>query len=143
MTNSFGVPQDHATTMWRHLKRALPERVGRYGEPFEYIHLNHLPDGWNPNLGVAVVVADDAMQAQETAHDRKMVRVSVHAPTFDIARRWGRDIHTYLLTPLGGLGLGIDKRRSTGVPVAPDSLAGGWVATMSLSCGMSKFFNFS
>lgn len=135
----FGVARDPTTAMWRHLKRVLPERKGKSGEPFNWIHLHHLPDGWNPNHGVAVVVADDASQTRETAHDRAMVRVTVHAPTFDSARRWGRNIHTFLLSPFGGLGLGISRTRSTGVPVAPDSLAGGFVATASYSCGMSKF----
>lgn len=139
MAADFGVPADATTAMHRHLQRALPKRTSG-GEPFEYIHLHHLPDGWNPNHGVAVVVADDASQVRETDHDRTMVRVTVHAPSFEAARKWGRNIHTYLLSPFGGLGLGISKRLSTGVPVAPDSLAGGWVATMSLSCGMSKFF---
>lgn len=139
----FGVAADSTAVMWRHLKRTLPERTGKGGQPLEYIHLHHLPDGWNPNMGVAVVVADDATQTQETAHDRTMVRVTVHAPDLATARKFGRNIHNYLLSPLGGLGLGISKRRSTGVPVAPDSLAGGYVATASYSCGMSKLFNFS
>lgn len=143
MALPFGVPNDATTVMHKHLTRVLPDRTDRDGNPVDWIHRQYLPDGWNPNHGVAVVIADDATQVQETSYDRVMVRVTVHAPTFDGARKWARNIHTYLLSPLGGLGLGIDRRRSTGVIVSPDSLAGGWVATASYSCGMSKLFNFS
>ena len=143
MTLGFGVSADATVMMHKHLTRVLPDRTDRDGNPVTWIHKQYLPDKWNPNMGVAVVVADDATQVQETSFDRVMVRVTVHAPTFDGARKLGRNIHNYLLSPMGGLGLGIDKRRSTGVIVAPDSLAGGWVATASYSCGMSKLFNFS
>ena len=143
MTLGFGVSADATVMMHKHLIRALPDRTDRDGNPVTWIHQQHLPDGWNPNHGVAVVVADDATQVQETSFDRVMVRVTVHAPTFDGARKWARNIHNYLFSPMGGLGLGIDRRRSTGVIVSPDSLAGGWVATASYSCGMSKLFNFS
>lgn len=143
MTLGFGVSADATVMMHKHLTRVLPDRTDRDGNPVGWIHRQYLPDGWNPNHGVAVVVADDASQVRETSWDRVMVRVTVHAPTFDGARKWARNIHNYLLSPMGGLGLGIDKRRSTGVSVAPDSLAGGWVATASYSCGMSKLFKFS
>lgn len=136
----FGVARDPTRAMWKNLKRALPARVNKKGDALEYIHLHNLPSKWNPNLGVAVVVADDASQIQESSHDRVLVRVSVHAPDFETARKWGRNLHSYLLSSLGAMGLGISQSRSTGVIVAPDSLAGGFVATASYSCGMSKLF---
>lgn len=136
----LGVPADATVAMHKHLKRALPERTTKTGATVEYIHLQDLPAGWNPNHGIAVVVADDANQNRETSFDRTLVRVAVHAPTKDLARKWGRDIHSYLMTPFGGMGLGVDPRRSTGVIVGPDSKAGGFVASMSVSCGMAKLF---
>lgn len=140
MQRSYGVARDPTTVLHRHLVKALPERADRSGNPLEYVHLGHLPDGWNPNMGVAVVVGDDAGQVAETTHDRDLVRVSVHAPDFNAARKMGRRIREYLYQPFTALGLGINRRRSTKLIVGPDSLAGGWVSTASYSCGMSKFF---
>lgn len=136
----LGVPADATVMMHRHLRRALPQRTTKTGATVEYIHLQDLPGGWNPNLGVAVVVADDATQNRESSFDRGLVRVAVHSPTKDISRKWARDIHAYLMSPFGGMGLGVDPRRSTGVIVGPDSKAGGFVASMSVSCGMAKLF---
>lgn len=134
------VSNDAVTLVHKRLTKALPKRFNSDGSAFPYIHQHHLPDRWNPNLGVAVVVADDAPQVRETGHDRVLVRITVHSPTFDTSRKWGRNIYDFLTSPFGGLGLGVSKSRSTGVVVAPDSLAGGYVSTMSISVGMSKFF---
>lgn len=134
MSIDFGVARDPTRSVHKKLVRALPERNS------EWVHLHYLPDKWNPSRGAAVVVSDDAGQAIGAVHDRSLVRVSVHHPSFDGARKLARNIHTFLLSPIGGLGLGIDKGLSTNVVVAPDSLAGGFVATASYSVGLSKLF---
>lgn len=130
LLNGLLVSQDPRAKMLAKLRNALPEEIS--------VHENSLPEKWNPNHGAAVVVADDAPQDQETTYDRELVRVSVHAPSFEMSRKLGRNIKDYLLSPLGGLGLAINRRRTTGVIVGPNSLAGGYVATCSYSCGTSK-----
>lgn len=132
--------RDQTTALHRQLVKALPERKGRDGKAVDWIFLHTLPKTWNPDKGLAIVVNDDASITNDTAHDRKMVRVSVHSHDYAAARKMARNIHSYFTSPLGGLGLGISRRRSTGVIVGPDSLAGGYVATASFSCGTSKAF---
>lgn len=129
----FLLSKDATIMLHRHLVRALPDRGGK-----EWIYLHELPNGWNPDKGLAVVVGDDANTRNDTSYDRNLVRISVHASSHHAARKLGRNIHQYLLSPLGGFGLGIDRERSTAVIVGPDSLAGGYVATTSISCGTSK-----
>lgn len=124
------VTQDARAKMYAKLSNALPAEIAIYEQT--------LPEKWNPNHGAAVVVADDVAQDQDTAHDRVLVRVSVHAHSFEMARKLGRSIKEYLLSPIGRLGLAINTRRSTGVIVGPNSLAGGYVATCSYSCGTTK-----
>ena len=121
---------DPQARLVEHLRRALPSGVGVYSQT--------LPDRWNPNMGLAVVVADDASQVRESTFDRVLVRVSVHAPTFDLSRKYGRSIYEFLTSPIGGVGLGISRQRSTSPVVGPNSLAGGFVSTCSYSCGCSK-----
>lgn len=128
--SGFLFSQDPTQKLYAHLRRAIPSEVT--------VCEHSLPKGWNPTMGAAVVVADGAPQARDTGHDRTLVRVSVHAPTFAIARRLGRSINEYLLSPMGGLGLSISRTRSTGVIVGPDSLKGGYVATCSYSCGTTR-----
>lgn len=122
--------QDPLFQLKNSLRRALPEEV--------VVCEQSLPDGWNPNHGMAVVVSDDAHQVSETAHDRALVRVNVHSYSFDLSRRVGRSIYEYLLSPINRLSLSISRTRSTRPIVGPDSLAGGYVSTCSYSCGTSR-----
>lgn len=122
--------QDPAEKLYKELGKALPDSVPVYRET--------LPEKWNPNKGMAVVVADGASQGGDTAHDRELVRVTVHAHSFDLVRKTGRAIAEYLFSPYGGLGLSISRTRSTRPIVGPDSLAGGYISTASYSCGTSR-----
>lgn len=122
--------QDPVEKLYNDLRQAIPEEIA--------VYLHTLPDTWNPNLGLAVVVADDAPQGGDTAYDRDLVNVAVYAPTFDMARKMGRSIAQYLFSPYGGLGLAISRPRSTRPIVGPSSLRGGYVSTASYSCGTSR-----
>lgn len=121
---------DPVEKLYNDLRRALPNELPLYRDS--------LPEKWHADKGAAVVVADGAPQGGDTAHDRDLVRVTVHAPTRDIARRMGRSIADYLFSPVGGLGLAIIRTRSTRPIVGPDSLRGGYVSTASYSCGQSR-----
>lgn len=121
---------DSVDKLYRDLRQALPDELPLYRDS--------LPEKWNADKGAAVVVADGAPQGGDTAHDRDLVRVTVHAPTRDLARRLGRAIADYLFSPVGGLGLAIIRTRSTRPIVGPDSLRGGYVSTASYSCGQSR-----
>ena len=124
------ISQDPADRLLEDLREALPAEVP--------IYRDSLPEKWNPNKGLAVVVADGPPQGGDTGHDRDLVRVSVHAHSRDLVRKFGRAISDYLLSPLGGLGLAISRTRSTRPIVGPDSLTGGYVSTASYSCGTSR-----
>lgn len=121
---------DPVDKLYRDLRQALPDELPLYRDS--------LPEKWNADKGAAVVVADGAPQGGDTAHDRDLVRVTVHAPTRDLARNLGRAIADYLFSPVGGLGLAIIRTRSTRPIVGPDSLRGGYVSTASYSCGQSR-----
>jgi len=121
---------DPVEKLYRDLRQALPDELPLYRDS--------LPEKWNADKGAAVVVADGAPQGGDTAHDRDLVRVTVHAPTRDLARNLGRAIADYLFSPVGGLGLAIIRTRSTRPIVGPDSLRGGYVSTASYSCGQSR-----
>lgn len=121
---------DPVEKLYRDLRQALPDELP--------LHRDSLPEKWNADKGAAVVVADGAPQGGDTAHDRDLVRVTVHAPTRDLARNLGRAIADYLFSPVGGLGLAIIRTRSTRPIVGPDSLRGGYVSTASYSCGQSR-----
>ena len=116
--------------MYHHLRGVLPAKVP--------VHKHSLPEKWNPNKGMVVVVADDAAQVRENAYDRVLVRVSVHSASRDLSRRFGKSIYEYLLSPFGGFGLSISRSQSTSPVVGPDSLAGGYVSTCSYSCGTER-----
>lgn len=122
--------QDPVQKLFNELSQALPKDMPVYRET--------LPEKWNPNKGIAVVVADGASQGGDTAHDRELVRVTVHAHSFDLVRKTGRAIAEYLFSPLGGLGLSISRTSSTRPIVGPDSLTGGYISTASYSCGTSR-----
>ena len=124
------ISSDPTEKLYKDLRRALPDELPVYRDS--------LPEKWHADKGAAVVVADGAPQGGDTAHDRDLVRVTVHAPTRDIAQRLGRTIADYLFSPLGGLGLAIIRSRSTRPIVGPDSLRGGYVSTASYSCGQSR-----
>ncbi|MBE7338124.1 hypothetical protein [Corynebacterium aurimucosum] len=124
------ISQDPTTKMYHHLQRVLPPDVS--------VYKHSLPEKWNPNAGLAVVVMDDATQTRDTAHDRALVRVNIHSHSFDLSRRFARSVNEYLLSPMGGLGLSISRRRSTGVIVTPSSLGAGYIATCSYSCGTAR-----
>lgn len=122
--------RDPTEKLCRDLREALPEQVPVYRDS--------LPEKWNPNKGLAVVVADGPPQGGDVVHNRDLVRVSVHAHSRDLVRKFGRSISDYLLSPFGGLGLAINRSQSTRPIVGPDSLMGGYVSTASYSCGTSR-----
>lgn len=126
----FLLSQDATARLLEDLREALPDAVPVYRDS--------LPEKWNPNKGLAVVVADGPPQGGDVAHNRDLVRVTVHAHSRDLVRRFGRSISDYLLSPFGGLGLAISRSRSTRPIVGPDSLTGGYVSTASYSCGTSR-----
>lgn len=130
LLDSMLFSQDAVERLYQELRRELPEGVP--------VYRHTLPEKWNVHQGLAVVIADGPMQASDTAHDRQLVRVTVHAPTLHMARKFGRSISEYLFSPFGGLGLAISRPRSTFLGVGPDSLAGGYVSTASYSCGTSR-----
>lgn len=122
--------QDPVEKLHRDLRSALPAEIP--------VHLHTLPEKWNPNMGLVVVVADGTPQSGDTAHNRDLVSVTVYAPSFDLARKMGRSIADYLFSPYGGLGLSISRARSTRPIVGPSSLRGGFISTASYSCGTSR-----
>lgn len=122
--------QDPVEKLHSDLRSALPPEIPIFRET--------LPEKWNAHRGLAVVVADGASQGGDTAHDRELVRVTVHAPSFELARKLARSIADYLFSPYGGLGLAISRTRSTRPIVGPSSLTGGFIATASYSCGTSR-----
>lgn len=135
MSHSIGLTPDPVRAVFRHVSRFFSE------EDQDIMHLHNLPDGYNCHHdGLAIVVTEDAQQADDTGHARDLVRVSVYAPDLDLVRRVGRNIYTSLTQGVSGIGLGISRSRSSFFGSAPSYQPTGFVSTMSLSVGMGRIF---
>lgn len=105
------------------------------------VHFLNLPDRYNAmKHGIAVVVNEDVNQDDDTTYSRDLVRVSVYGPEHQMVRNIGRNIHTSLTQGLTGIGLGIDRRRSTFFGSGPSYQPTGFVSTMSISVGLHRMF---
>lgn len=135
MRLDFGLTPDPPILVQRHVLRLFPEADA------DMVHLHFLPDGYNCHTdGVAVVVAADPQQEDETTHSRDLVRVSVYGPDHDQVRRLGRRLYTALTQGMSGIGLGVSRRRSTFFGSGPSYQPTGFVSTMSISVGIGKLF---
>lgn len=135
MSLDFGLTPDPPLLVYRHVLRLFPESDA------DMVHLHFLPDGYNCHTdGVAVVVAADPQQEDETSYSRDLVRVSVYGPDHDQARRLGRRLYTALTQGMTGIGLGVSRRRSTFFGSGPSYQPTGFVSTMSVSVGIGKLF---
>lgn len=130
-----GFAPDPVTLVHRHVLR-LFEDVDH-----DMVHFLNLPDEYNAHKdGIAVVVAEDVNQDDETVYSRDLVRVSVYGPVHQSVRKLGRNLHTSLTQGITGIGLGIDRDRSTFFGSGPSYQPTGFVSTMSISVGVSRMF---
>lgn len=135
MSVDFGLTPDLPTLVYRHVTKLFDEADA------DMIHLHFLPDGYNCNKhGIAVVVADDASQEDETAYTRDLVRVSVYGPDHTQVRNLGRRLYVAMTQGMTGIGLGVSRSRSTFFGSGPTQAPTGFVSTMSLSVGIGKTF---
>lgn len=135
MPADIGIAPDATQILYRHVRRLFPE------PDRDMVHLHFLPDGYNCTTdGIAVVVADDPAQDDETTHVRDLVRVSVYGPSHDRVRKLGRDMYTALTSGLTGVGLGVSRSKSSFFGSGPAYQPTGFVSTMSISVGLAKFF---
>lgn len=135
MSLEIGLAPDPVALVHRHVAKLLPAADA------DMLHLHFLPDGYNCHTsGIAIVVADDVQQADDTAHTRELVRVSVYGPEHMQVRRLGRNLYTALTTGITGIGLGVSKSRSTFFGSGPSHKPTGFVSTMSISVGIGKIF---
>lgn len=135
MPADIGIAPDATQVLYRHVLRLFPEADR------DMVHLHFLPDGYNCTTdGIAVVVADDPAQDDETTHVRDLVRVSVYGPSHDRVRKLGRDMHTALTSGLTGIGLGVSRSKSSFFGSGPSYQPTGFVSTMSISVGLVKLF---
>lgn len=135
MSLDIGFTPDPPVLVHRHVLKLFPEAQA------ERVHLHFLPDGYNAGKqGVAIVVAADPQQEDDTSYSRDLVRVSVYGPNHDQARKMGRDLYTSLTQGVTGIGLGVSRKRSTFFGSGPSYQPTGFVSTMSLSVGIGKFF---
>lgn len=135
MSSDIGIAPDAAQILYRHVLRLFPE------EDQDMVHLHFLPDGYNCHKdGLAIVVADDPGQDDETTHVRDLVRVSVYGPEHGRVRKLGRNMFTALTSGLTGVGLGVDRKRSSFFGSGPSYQPTGFVSTMSISVGLAKWF---
>lgn len=133
--NNIGFTPDPVQLVHRHVLR-LFEDVDH-----DMVHFLNLPDGYNAmKHGIAVVVNEDVNQDDDTTYSRDLVRVSVYGPEHQMVRNLGRNIHTSLTQGLTGIGLGIDRGRSTFFGSGPSYQPTGFVSTMSISVGLHRVF---
>lgn len=131
----FGLVPDLPTLVYRHVTKLFDERDA------DMLHLHFLPDGFNCHEdGIAIVIADDVQQDEETAFSRDLVRVSVYGPDHMMVRNLGRRLYTALTQGMTGVGLGVSRTRSSFFGSGPSYQPTGFVATMSLSVGIGKTF---
>lgn len=135
MSRDFGLTPDPPVLVHRHVLKLFPE-----GDA-DMVHLHFLPDGYNCHTdGVAVVVAADPQQEDETSYSRDLVRVSVYGPDHTQARNLGRRLYTALTQGMTGIGLGVSRRQSNFFGSGPSYQPTGFVSTMSVSVGIGKLF---
>lgn len=135
MFPDVGLTPDPPAVVFRHVLRLLP------ASDHDMVHLHFLPDGYNCDKdGLAIVVAEDVAQVEQTGHSRDLVRVSVYGPDHMMVRRLGRQLYTALTQGVTGVGLGVDRTRSTFFGSGPSYQPTGFVSTASISCGFSKYF---
>lgn len=131
----IGFSPDPVQVVHRHVLRLFE------GVDHDMVHFLNLPDGYNAhNDGIAVVVNEDVNQDDETAHARDLVRVSVYGPEHQMVRNLGRNLHTALTQGLTGIGMGVDRSRSTFFGSGPSFQPTGFVSTMSISVGIHRMF---
>lgn len=131
----FGLTPDPPAIVYRHVLKLFPEADA------DMIHLQFLPDGYNcHDHGLAVVVADDVAQDEETAYSRDLVRISVYGPDHTQVRNLGRRLYTAVTQGMTGIGLGVSRSRSSFFGSGPSFTPTGFVATMSVSVGIGKLF---
>lgn len=135
MSLDIGFTPDPVPLVFRHVSKLFPESDA------DMLHEHHLPDGYNCHAhGVAVVIAEDVVQDDDTAHERDLVRVSVYGPDHMLVRRLGKNLYTALTQGVTGIGLGVSRSRSTFFGSGPSYEPTGFVSTMSLSVGIGKLF---
>lgn len=134
MSLDIGMAPDPPVLVHRHVLKLFPEaQAGR-------VHLHFLPDGYNADKqGIAVVVEGDPSQEDETSYSRDLVRVSVYGPNHAQVRSLGRRLYSALTQGMTGVGLGVSRKRSTFFGSGPSYQPTGFVSTMSVSVGISKF----
>ncbi len=135
MSLDFGVSPDPVRVVHRHVSCLLPD------EDQDMLHLFHLPDGYNTHKnGTAIVVSEDVGQVDGAGHSRDGVTVSVYSPVYEEARRLGRNLYTALTQGVTGIGLGVSRQRSVFYGAGPSYTPTGFVSTMTISVGLSRFF---
>lgn len=135
MSLEIGFAPDPPRLVHREVLKLIPEADA------DMVHLFFLPDGYNcHNHGVAVVVAEDVNQDDDTAHSRDLVKVSVYGPDHDLVRRLGRGLYTALTGGVTSVGLGVSRSKSRFFGSGPSFQPTGFVSTMSISVGISKLF---
>lgn len=135
MSRELGIVADPPRLVHRQVLNLIPERDA------DMVHLFFLPDGYNCHThGIAVVVAEDVNQDDDTAHSRDLVKVSVYGPDHDLVRRLGRALYTSLTGGVTSVGLGVSRSKSRFFGSGPSFQPTGFVSTMSISVGISKLF---
>lgn len=135
MSLDIGIAPDPVAVLYRHVLRLFPDA------DHDMIHLHHLPDGYNCHThGLAVVVLEDVAMVDDTAHSRDLVKVNVFGPEHALVRRLGRNLYMALTQGMTGVGLGVSRSKSRFFGSAPSHKPTGFVATMSISVGVSKLF---
>lgn len=135
MFPDVGITPDPARIVHRHVGRLLAE------SDQDMLHLYYLPDGYNTHKhGTAIVVSEDVGQVDGAGHTRDGVKVSVYSPVYEEARRLGRNLYTALTQGVTGIGLGVSRQRSVFYGAGPSYTPTGFVSTMTISVGLSRFF---
>lgn len=135
MFPDIGITPDPVRIVHRHVGRLLAESNR------DMLHLFHLPDGYNTHKnGTAIVVSEDVGQVDGAGHSRDGVTVSVYSPVYEEARRLGRNLYTALTQGVTGIGLGVSRQRSVFYGAGPSYTPTGFVSTMTISVGLSRFF---
>jgi len=133
MSHDVGITPDLVQLVYHHVLRLFP------AEDADMVHKIALPDGYNAATdGLAIVVADDVTQVDETTHTRELVRISVYGPDREGIRALGRRLYTAMTQGITGIGLGVSRSKSTFFGTGPSYQPTGFVSTMSISVGVGK-----
>lgn len=133
MSHDFGYTPDLVALVHTHVLRCFRE------EDADMVHQHFLPDGYNCHTdGVAVVVAEDTMDVDDTSYSRDTVRISIYGPDYALVRTMGRRLWTAMTQGMTGIGLGVLRSQSTFYGAGPSFQPTGFVSTMSLSVGIAK-----